>query len=358
MSDRKVLRRDFLAMLAASPAFAGSLPGEPRLDQAVQGLIAAPDQAINVFDFEAVARKKLPPAHFGYLATGTDDDATLRANRDGYGRYALRVRRIVDVRETDTSVNLFGTRWETPIALAPVSSHRAFHPEGELAVARSKRYLQILSTATTTALERVNEARGEPVWYQLYPTDQWSVTRGLVDRVAAAGCTVMVLTVDLHPGSNRETLARAQRVDPRDCTKCHATDPLRSAIGWYRKPMFQGLEDARKVTRVPALEVSGDDRRRQLGRDLPVPDVVGLHDHRTPVVASAQTARARSMNPSIESARRQRSTQRDCHGVRPPLGATVTVAEEDEFLRPGQVPGRHRVLSEGGDIQRASGGPT
>src|SRR5438128_8254450 len=72
-------------------------------------LIAAPEQAINVMDFEAVARAKLPPAHFGYLTTGVDDDATLRANREGFARYQIRPRRLVDVQKIDMSVKLLGT---------------------------------------------------------------------------------------------------------------------------------------------------------------------------------------------------------------------------------------------------------
>jgi len=80
-------RRAFLRWLAGSPllSFAGlqacTVGREERtastrdLDQ----LIRSSDDAINVFDFEAVARNNLPPAHFGYMATGVDDDATLRA---------------------------------------------------------------------------------------------------------------------------------------------------------------------------------------------------------------------------------------------------------------------------------------
>jgi len=135
------------------------------------------------------ARGKIPPAHFAYLATGVDDDATLRANREGFARIAIRVRRLVDVSRIDTSVTLLGTSWPTPIVLAPVGSQAAFHPDGETATAkaaRAKRHLQILSTVSSTAIEDVNAARGEPVWYQLYPTEQWSVTQGLVARGRAS----------------------------------------------------------------------------------------------------------------------------------------------------------------------------
>ena len=142
-------------------------------------------------DFEAAARRALPPGHFGYLATGVDDDATLRANREGFGRLYLRPRRLVDITKVDLRTELFGTVWETPIGLAPVGNQKAFHPEGELPVARAareKRALQILSTATNTSVEDISRALGRPPWYQLYPTSRWEVTEQLVRRAEAAGC--------------------------------------------------------------------------------------------------------------------------------------------------------------------------
>ena len=92
-------RRQFLRYLAASPLFpyldlpaawfSGRLRSHPVRASAWQGtqgedLIASAKEAVNVFDFEPVARKKLPPAHFGYLATGTDDDGTYSVNGDNY----------------------------------------------------------------------------------------------------------------------------------------------------------------------------------------------------------------------------------------------------------------------------------
>jgi isopentenyl diphosphate isomerase/L-lactate dehydrogenase-like FMN-dependent dehydrogenase len=266
--ERAWARRAFLRFLAASPlaAWAAHADGPSQLSGAppfalghvpaassgglrqAETVIASIDQALNVLDFEAVARQKLPPAHFGYLATGTDDDATVRANREAFSRYQLRVRRLVDVERVDTSVTLFGVKYDTPIVLAPVSSQKAFHAEGELAVARAARatrHLQILSTVSSTAVEPVNEARGEPVWYQLYPTDDWAVTEALVARAEKAGCPVLVLTVD-NVGNNRETVERFKRQDTRPCKTCHTLPWDRSQL--YR-PMFAGL-DVSKATRL------------------------------------------------------------------------------------------------------------
>jgi isopentenyl diphosphate isomerase/L-lactate dehydrogenase-like FMN-dependent dehydrogenase len=225
-------RRRFLEFLAASPLIAAA---------AEDGVaLKSPKDALNVMDFEGAARKLLPPAHYGYLATGVDDDATLRANRDGYQRFQLRPRRITDVSgKPDVSVNLFGARFDSPIALCPVGSQNAFHPQGELAVARAagaKKSLQILSTNTTHPIEKVAEAAG-PIWYQLYATSSWEVCQKLVRHAESAGCPVLVLTVDLTVGRNTETLERSKRNDTRKCEMCHPP-----GAHYNRKPMFAGID--------------------------------------------------------------------------------------------------------------------
>src|SRR2546430_5433313 len=291
-NDEIKTRRKFLKMVSASPLLAGpgfragsffanSAGGEvtdkkflgwfDSLEQS-DGVITSPDQAFDVMDFEPAARKILPPAHFGYLSTGVDDDGTVRANREGYSRIQIRARRLVDVENTDMSVNLFGTKWSSPIVLSPVSAQKAFHPEGEVAVARAARtkgHLMMLSTVATSSIEDVTTAAGTPVWQQLYPTNVWEVSRAIVKRAEAAGSPAIVLTVDLQEGSNRETLFRSQLVDKRECSACHksaytgfARGRPRSGSGGFaayaaRKPMLNGL-DLSNVTAVQPPNMNWD----------------------------------------------------------------------------------------------------
>ena len=145
-------------------------------------LITAASQAFSVMDFEPVARKNIPIGHWGYLAGGADDDGTVRANREGFAHYQLRPRRLIDVSKVDTSVSLMGKSWETPIVLNPLGTHKAFHAEGEPAVARAakaKKHLMVLSTMSTTSIEDVTAARGEAVWFQLYSRNDWGETRAV-----------------------------------------------------------------------------------------------------------------------------------------------------------------------------------
>ena len=215
--------------------------------------LATPADALDVFDLKATAKSVLPPAHYGYLATGTNNDATLRANRTAFEHYYLRSRRLIDVWEVDMRVNILGQEWPTPIVLAPAGSQRAFHDEGELATARAARkhnHLQILSTVSSSAIEQVAEARGAPVWFQLYPAGGWEGTRKMLRRAEAAGCPVVVLTVDLPVDAYaRLTLERARRRDPRDCDSCHAGNG--SVAG--PKPMFAGIDATARTRTEPRL---------------------------------------------------------------------------------------------------------
>ena len=288
-------RRKFLKILGASPLVAGSgilsasladlLRAEPLnekhfsiwledLQQQSDSMISSPDQALDVMDFEPAARKNIPPAHWGYLATGVDDDATVRANCEGYARIQIRSGRLVDVTNIDLSRTIFGTKWDTPIVLSPVSAQKAFHPDGELGVARAagkQGHLMMLSTVATASIEDAIAARGGPLWQQLYPTNVWEVTRAIIKRAESAGAPAIVLTVDLQDGSNRETLFRAQRADNRQCSMCHGggyspfargkpgTSASKGGFADYvaRKPMFEGL-DVSKVTQLHPLAMNWD----------------------------------------------------------------------------------------------------
>lgn len=245
---RSESRRRFLAWAAASPLLLGD------------ELITDPKDAINVFDFEAVARKVLPAAHWGYLATGVDDDATLRANREGFSKLYLRPRRLIDVSKADLRTKVLGLSWEFPIGLSPIGNTMAFHPEAEMAVARaanSRRMVQVLSINANTSYEKVSEALGQPAWFQLYVGARPEVTEKIVKRVESAGCPVMCITVDTTAGRRTETFERFRRLDTRECKTCHG-EPRNP---FMRKPMFAGIDTKGLVTQTSTLTW---DRVRQI----------------------------------------------------------------------------------------------
>jgi len=245
-------RRRFLNFLAASPLLASGEALAQELqrlpDPSVWGprtfdkLITSPREALDVFDFELVAHKNLPPAHFGYMASGVDDEVTLRANREDFQKFQLRPRRLVDVGKIDTRMELFGETYGSPIVIAPTGSNRAFHEDGELAVSRAAKagnHLSMLSTVATASIEDAIAARGRPVWFQLYPSDKWEVAEALAKRAEKAGAGAIVITVDVLARQNWETLYRLMRQDTRDCSACHQRS-MQSFV--QRKPNFDGID--------------------------------------------------------------------------------------------------------------------
>jgi 4-hydroxymandelate oxidase len=258
-ADQAANRRKFLQFLAASPvlaaggleAFAGEgvMPGTKLPDPLMWGpmktdtLIKTPKEAINVFDFEPVMRAKVPPAHFGYMASGIDDEVTLRRNREDFLKFVLRPRRLVDVSKVDMTTDILGVKYSSPIVLAPVGGQRSFHDDGEVGVARAAKlgnHLQIMSTMTSYGVEDVKAARGDAIWLQLYATNKWEVAQAIVKRSENAGCSVVAVTVDRSGGRNQETLFRLRPSDTRDCSGCHDRTSLQTNL--KGRAMFKDLD--------------------------------------------------------------------------------------------------------------------
>jgi len=267
MSRNQQARREFLKFLAASPVFATGLAslnplsllaGSPEdIPPDLLDAISSPDQALDVFDFQRMAEQVLPPAHYGYLATGTDGNETLRANRQAFEHYYLRAMRMVDTSVIDTRLELLGEKLSSPIIVAPAGSQKAFHPDGELATAgaaKSQDHLQILSNVATVSIEDVMAKRGAPVWFQLYPTSDFKVGEKMVRRAEAAGSPTLVLTVDLNSGSNRIALERYKRTDTRDCSACH--DASNPDSYFDRTPMY--FETQAKIANVDTPAMTWD----------------------------------------------------------------------------------------------------
>src|SRR5829696_5302315 len=257
--DEFASRRRFMQFLAGSPllayggfsAFAaeGLSPASKLPDPLIwaplkaEDLIKSPKDAVNVFDFEPVCRQNVPPAHFGYMASGIDDEVTLRRNREDFLKFQLRPRRLVDVSKVDMSVDILGTKYDSPIVCAPIGGQRSFHADGEAGVARAAKvgnHLQILSTMTSDTVEDVVKARGAPIWLQLYATNSQSVAEAIVKRSENAGCSAVAITVDRSGGRNQETLHRLRPTDTRDCNGCHDRTNLQTNL--RGRAMFQGLD--------------------------------------------------------------------------------------------------------------------
>ncbi|WP_089173088.1 alpha-hydroxy-acid oxidizing protein [Bosea sp. AS-1] len=170
---------------------------------------------VNVEDYRAAARRRLPRFVFDYLDGGAEDEIALRRNRAAFEDPILTPRVLNPVAQRDQSVGWLGKRLPTPIVIAPTGLNGLFWHEGDLKLARAARRLGIpftLSTASNASIEQV-AATGAEFWFQLYVMHR-ALADELVDRAFAAGASQLVLTVDVPVGGKRERDLRNRFVMP------------------------------------------------------------------------------------------------------------------------------------------------
>ena len=168
-------------------------------------------------DFDALegqAQSKMPPASFAFCAAGADDEITALENIAAWRALRLRPRVLNDVTAVDTGVTLLGNRLPHPIMIAPTGRHKLFNAEGERATARGAAsagapYV-MANNANVTIEDVAAERRAAPQWFQLYYWPNRAEVEALIDRLAAAGFTALVLTVDAPTGGWSPRAARAQ----------------------------------------------------------------------------------------------------------------------------------------------------
>ncbi len=165
----------------------------------------------NIHEFKAKAKKILPQESYEYLKGGAEDERTLQRNISEYQNFQIRPRRLVDVTNVDTSVNILGEQWKSPIVLCPVGTQGIFHEDGEKATARAADHmdhLMMVSTLSTFSYQEVAAEMKRKPWFQLYPTENLEIAKELLRRAEDNGCEVLVLTIDFPVPGNRERSTR------------------------------------------------------------------------------------------------------------------------------------------------------
>ena len=167
---------------------------------------ALPSVALNVMDYRALAKDRLPKMVFDFLEGGAADERALVHNREVFSRLNLRPRRMVDISKRDLSVQLFGRTQAAPFMIAPTGMNGAVWHEGDLALVRAAQEAGIpfaLSTASSSSIEDVAEVSTGDRWFQLYVSDR-KASETLVNRAKAAGYSTLVLTSDVAINGLRE----------------------------------------------------------------------------------------------------------------------------------------------------------
>jgi 4-hydroxymandelate oxidase len=191
-----------------------------------------PVAPLNLDEYEAAARAFLSTMAFDYIAGGSGDELTLRANRAAFARRQIVPRVLCGIEHPDLRTTVLGQLVALPVLLAPVGFHRLCHTEGERASARAARdagTIFIASTASTYALEEVAPEAGA-WWFQLYVLRDRELSRHLVQRAEAAGASALVVTVDTPVLGRREADERNRFALPDGVTWANFTDPRYAAM--------------------------------------------------------------------------------------------------------------------------------
>jgi isopentenyl diphosphate isomerase/L-lactate dehydrogenase-like FMN-dependent dehydrogenase len=163
---------------------------------------------INVTDFEQAAEGLLEAGPLAYFAGGAGDERTLRRNVEAFADWELLPRVLVDVSDVDPSVELFGSRLEMPLVVAPVAFQRLAHPDGEEAMARAVgaagTALCVSTFASATPAAVAAAAPEAKLWFQLYSFRDRAVTEALLAEAVESGYEAVALTVDAPFAGRRE----------------------------------------------------------------------------------------------------------------------------------------------------------
>ncbi|MGE7091247.1 alpha-hydroxy acid oxidase [Lysinibacillus sp. NPDC048646] len=155
---------------------------------------------ISFADLEKAVAEKIDAGPYGYVRSGAGGEQTLRNNRAAFEKYSIIPRFLNNVSNIDTSIELFGKTYPTPLLFAPVGMNKMAHEDGELAVVRAADELDIpyiQSTVSSYALEDVAQAAPNATkWFQLYWSTNEEIAYSMASRAEAAGFEAIVLTVD------------------------------------------------------------------------------------------------------------------------------------------------------------------
>lgn len=185
-------------------------------------------QVLNsIEDLRQLAMRRVPRSIFQYVDHGSFDEITLRRNRSDLEALCLRQRVLIDVQRQSMATRILGAPAAMPLVIAPTGMAGLVHGDGEILAARAAAAHGIpfcLSTVSICSIEQVRAATGTPFWFQLYVMKDRGFTAELMDRAEAAGCPVLMMTVDIPVSGLRRRDAKNGLAVPPRLTLANALD--------------------------------------------------------------------------------------------------------------------------------------
>lgn len=177
------------------------------------------NEPLEIADLKALARRNVPRLFFDYVDSGSYTESTYRANEADFSRLLFRQRVMRDISNRSQASSMLGEAVSMPVALAPTGSCGMHWPDGEMRAAEAAEAFGIpftLSTMSICSIEDVAAVRRTPFWFQLYVMTDRDFVLSLIDRAKAAGCSALVLTVDLQIlGQRHKDIRNDLRSPPR-----------------------------------------------------------------------------------------------------------------------------------------------
>ena len=232
--------------------------------------MAALDKAINIEDLRVLARRRLPRAIFDFFDGGAEDEVTLRANRAAFERVRLLPKVLVNVREVDPSIDLFGKPSSLPLAIAPTGGISAGRFGAELMLARAAKAAGVpftMATPSAFTIEQVANEVGGRLWFQLYCVRNLDFRRKLVERARDAGFEAILVTVDLPVSGKRERDPRNGFHTPYSPNWRNSRDVIFKPL-WALDMLRNGLPGMANLVGYPFSTPSGTDIVTAVGREM------------------------------------------------------------------------------------------
>ena len=160
-----------------------------------------PSAITNVEDLRRLAERRVPRMFYDYADSGSWTEGTYRSNTDDFASIKLRQRVAVDMTDRTLASTMAGQQVTMPVALAPTGLTGMQHADGEILAARAAKKAGVpftLSTMSICSIEDVAADVQSPFWFQLYVMRDRVFANKLIDRAKAAGCSALVLTLDLQ----------------------------------------------------------------------------------------------------------------------------------------------------------------
>ncbi|WP_421580532.1 alpha-hydroxy acid oxidase [Shinella sp. M31] len=177
------------------------------------------EQALTIGDLKEQARRRVPKMFFEYADSGAWTEGTYRANEEDFHKIKLRQRVLVDMTNRSLASEMIGEKVSMPVAIAPTGFTGMQHADGEMLAAQAAEEFGVpftLSTMSICSIEDVRSVTSKPFWFQLYVMQDRDFVLNLIDRAKAAGCSALVLTLDLQIlGQRHKDLRNGLSAPPR-----------------------------------------------------------------------------------------------------------------------------------------------